>query len=182
MCPSDSWIFVTMNFALKIFSTTKLLYFVEKRQLREWQFKKDEKQNRLRSKKHTIGIYDALCSDRRIEDTGSHRLKITERDRKTSSRKTEPTALCSSVCSRRRSSPLLSARCSQRLQPAGWRQREWGIRREERLSCEIRNGERDWSESHSSRWNLWRQPGASRMTSSGHSLVKRDEEKEEEEE
>lgn len=83
-----------MNCALKIFSTTNLLYLVDKQQLR---FKKDEKQTRLRSGKNTIGIYDALCSDRRIEDTGSHRLKITERDRKTSSRKTEPTtALCSS--------------------------------------------------------------------------------------
>lgn len=74
--------------------TTKSLYLVEKRQLRGRQFKKDKKQNWLRSEKSTIGIYDALCSDRRIEDTSSHRLKITERDRKT--RKTEPIALCSS--------------------------------------------------------------------------------------
>jgi len=73
-----------------------------------------------------------------------------------------------------RGSPLLSARCSQRLRPAGCREREWGTWREERLSRETaRNGERDWSESHSSRWNLWRQPGASRMTSSGRLLVKR---------
>lgn len=49
--------------------------------------RKNEKRDQLESKKNTIEICDALCSDGRIEDTGSHRLKITERDRKTSSRK-----------------------------------------------------------------------------------------------
>lgn len=40
-----------------------------------------KKTNLLEGEKNTIETCDALCSERPIGDTGSHRLKITRRER-----------------------------------------------------------------------------------------------------
>jgi len=109
-------------------------------------WKKNEKQNRLENEKYTIGIVGlrcVLCSDRCIEDTDSHRLKITKRDRKTHHHVRQSWLHCIALaCSRIRGSSLLFTRCLQRLRPAGWKEREWGTQREREKKDRLRDQKR----------------------------------------